>query len=316
MPDLSLQRTSRELFLSILTGGAGNLETWVIDRMTSVVEEEDIEPGKRLYAAGELPEYIFFVREGTIRLEREGVSPWVIDGRSVVGSFDALLDRPHDRTAVAVTTLRILRLRVDLWLELLEDSYGLARAAVRNAVANVAEMAERYWAHQKDPRAPALVPIPAIDGPLSFVERVAILAGAPLVRTAGIQVLVELADALSEMTFDAGDTIFQRGVERGQAFLVLTGEAEANRHDPDLRVRFGPGSWVGGVAALGTPILAWEARALTPLRTLSLRLDDYFDLMEEHFDLVRSVLAELARLREAILSDLEARGAAADPKPR
>jgi CRP-like cAMP-binding protein len=313
VPDLSLQRTSRELFLSILTGGAGNLETWVIDRMTSVFEEEDVEAGKRLYAVGELPEHIFFIREGAIRLEREGVAPWLMEGRSVVGAFDAILERPHLRTAVAVTPLRILRLRVDLWLELLEDSFGLARAAIRNSVANVAAMVERFWALQASPRAPAVVAIPPIEGPLTFVERVGILAGAPLVRMAGIQVLVELAEAFSEVTFEAGETIFERGVSRGQAFLVLTGEAEGSRHDPELRVRFGPGSWVGGLASLGAPILAWEAHAVTRVRTLAVHLEDYLNLMEEHFDLVRAALAELARLREVVLTELERTGAATRP---
>src|ERR1700733_7492426 len=106
VPDLRLQRTSRELFLAVLTGGADNdLETWVIDRMTSVVEEEDVEAGKRLFAQGEQPEFIFFVRDGRLRLEREGEgeSAWLFQGRTVIGVFDALLDRPHARTAVAET---------------------------------------------------------------------------------------------------------------------------------------------------------------------------------------------------------------------
>jgi CRP-like cAMP-binding protein len=96
--DPRLVRTSRELFLSVLAGGAGNLETWVIDRMASVVDEEDLEPGKRLFAKGEQPEYIFFVRDGRIRLERDGSGAWIFEGRSVIGVFDALLVRvPRDR---------------------------------------------------------------------------------------------------------------------------------------------------------------------------------------------------------------------------
>jgi hypothetical protein len=76
-----------------------------------------------------------------------------------------------------------------------------------------------------------------------------------------------------------------------------------------LRVSFGPGTWVGGLASLGEPILAWEAHAVTPVRALALHLEDYLELMEEHFDLVRSALAELARLREIVLVGLEASGA-------
>jgi hypothetical protein len=42
-------------------------------------------------------------------------------------------------------------------------------------------------------------------------------------------------------------------------------------------------------------------------RTLALPLEDWFDEMEEHFDLVRSALGGLALLRDEIIEDL-ARG--------
>jgi CRP-like cAMP-binding protein len=302
--DLRLQRTSRELFFSLLTGGAGNLETWVIDRMTAVVEEEDVEAGKRLFAQGEPPDFIFFVREGRLRLELEGQPAWLFEGRSVIGVFDALLDRPHTRTAIADTNLHLLKLRVDQWLDLLEDSFGLARAAVGNSVATVAAVEARRWAAQAHPRGTVTAPVPPGGGSLAFVERLATLADAPLVRGAGIQVLVELADSVEEVTFEPGDSIFVRGERLGQTFFLLEGEAEGDRLDPELHVLFGPGSLVGGVASLGEPILAWQARAVTRVRALSMRLDDWFDLMEEHFDLVRSALSALALIRESILEDL------------
>ena len=148
---------------------------------------------------------------------------------------------------------------------------------------------------------------PRRSAPLAFVERLAILADVPLLRGAGIQVLVELADSIEEVTFEPGSAIFERGDRRGQILLVLEGEAEGNRLDPGAHACvFGPGSVVGGVASLGEPILAWQARAITRVRALSMSLEDWFDLMEEHFDLVRSALSAIALPREAILDDLSA----------
>jgi CRP-like cAMP-binding protein len=304
VPDPRLQRTSRELFFAVLTGGAANLETWVMDRIISVVEEEDVAAGKRLFAEGEPPESIFFSREGRLRLERDGASPWIFEGRTVIGVFDALLDRPHARTAIAETDLHLLKLRVDSWLELLEDSFGLARAAVRNSVITVAALEARRWTAEEAPHGAVITQVPPALGPLAFVERLAVLAEIPLLRGAGIQVLVELADLMEEVTFEPGETIFERGNLRGETLLVLQGEAQGNRLDPGLRVVFGPGSVVGGVASLGEPVLAWEARAITRVRALSMRLEDWFDLMEEHFDLLRSALSGMALQREAILDDL------------
>lgn len=306
MADPRLQRTSRELFLSVLTGGAPNLETWVIDRLTSVVDEEDVAAGKRLFAQGEQPEHIFFAREGRLRLEREGRPAWLFEGRTVVGVFDALLNRPHERTAVALTDLHLLKLRVEHWLELLEDSFGLVRAAIGNASRTVAALEARGWANQTAPRGQVIAQVPALAGPLSFVDRLAIFAEAPLLRGAGIQVLVEVVDSMREVSFEPGESVLERGLWRGESLFVLEGEVEGMRLDPEIKVLFGPGSFVGGIASLGEPILAWSARAVTHVRALSMSHDDWFNLMEEHFDLVRSTLSQLAIVREGFLEGLEA----------
>jgi CRP-like cAMP-binding protein len=128
------------------------------------------------------------------------------------------------------------------------------------------------------------------------------------VRGAGIQVLVELAESAEELSFQPGDIIFQRGAPRGELHWVLQGEVVGERADPDIEVLFGPGSFVGGVASLGDPIAAWQARALTRVHVLSIRVEDWVDLMEEHFDLVRSALSAMAIWREGILDDLAERG--------
>ena len=171
-------------------------------------------------------------------------------------------------------------------------------------MATVARVEARRWAAQKQPHGSVLAQVPPLAGPLAFVERLATLANAPLVRGGGIQVLVELADSVEEVSFEPGDPIFERGHWLGMAFFVLEGEALGDRLDPEIRVTFGPGSLVGGVASLGEPILAWSARAVTRVRALSLRLEDWFDLMEEHFDLVRSALSALALIRESHLEEL------------
>jgi CRP-like cAMP-binding protein len=309
MTDPRLIRTSRELFLSVLTGDAGDLETWVINRMTSLVDEEDVEPGKRLFAEGEQPEFIFFVRDGRIRLERDGSNPWIFEGRSVVGVFDALLERPHRRTAVAETNLHLLKLGVEQWLDILEDSFSLARAALANSVSTVAAIEIRQWAAVADPRGAVDVHVPSVEPPLAFVDRVAMLAEVPLLRGAGIQVLVELAESLEERTFQPGEMLFERGAPRTDVYWLLQGEVVGDRRDPDLQVLFGPGSLVGGSASLGEAIVAWQAHAVTRVRVLAMRIEDWFDLMEEHFDLVRSALSALALRRETILEDLAERSA-------
>ena len=303
MLDPGALRTSRELFLTIISGGATDLQTWVIDRMISLFEEEEVEAGRRVFEAGEPIEFIYFMREGKLRVTREGKAPWTYEGRWVIGPADALLERPYRRTGEALTDLSMLKLRVDDWIDLLEDSFELSRAAVTNAVRGVAALESRIWAAEKEPRGRAVLTPPHERGPLSFVDRLATFAEIRLLRGAGVQVLTDVVGLVEERTFPAGATLWERGELPGRVFFVIEGEVIADRVDPALTVRFGPGSVVAGAAAMGDPS-PWEPRAVTETRTLSLHLEDWFDLMEEHLDLVRSALGGLAQVREEILEQL------------
>jgi len=82
-------------------------------------------------------------------------------------------------------------------------------------------------------------------------------------------------------------------------FYVLEGDVLGTRRNPDLERHFGPGTAVTGAAAVVEP--AWEARALTRVRALTVRVEDWFDLAEEHFDIVQASLASLASDRLHIM---------------
>ncbi len=307
MHDPNLLRTSRELFLSVIAGGAGDLPTWVIDRLTSLLEEEEIEAGRRLFAAGEPVELVYFIREGRIQLSREGAPPWTYEGRWVIGPSDAILERPYPRTGVALTSLSLLKIPAEDWLELLEDSFELARGAVASSVSRIAALEARRWSREAEPRGKVFAKAQVEASASSFLDRLAAFAEVGLFRSAGVQVLADVVSLVEERSFAAGEQIWARGEAPGRTFLIVEGDVVADRSDPDLTVRFGPGSAVAGVASLGDPVRAWQARAVAPTRTLSLPLEDWFDEMEEHFDLVRSALGGLALLRDEIVEDL-ARG--------
>jgi CRP-like cAMP-binding protein len=305
MPE-GLIRTARELFFAALTGEATDIEPWVIDRAISVLDEEDLPAGTRIFAAGELPEFIYFMREGRVGMLRDGAAPWTFEGRWAIGMFDAVLERPHDRTAVALTNLRLMKLRAEHWLELIEESFDLARAVVTNTLRTIASLETRCWRLRPKPQSFVVATAPTPGLPLTFVDRLAYLMDVPMIRDAGVQVLANVAGMLDETVFEPGEHLYLRGVATGRTFLVIEGKVVGDRSDPDLSVVFGPGTVVCGVAGLGEPAIAWEARAVERTRTLSMRLEDWFDLMEEHFDLVRSTLRSFARLRENILGELAA----------
>ena len=94
--------------------------------------------------------------------------------------------------------------------------------------------------------------------------------------------------------FETGAALFAAGSRRDRVHIVVAGEVEAHRDGPRVSWRGGPGQIVCDVVSFGHTDVAWEARAVTRVRTLTFRFDDWLDVMEEHFEMVRSTLGALA----------------------
>jgi CRP-like cAMP-binding protein len=305
--DPRLQRLSHELFFVAATLGAGqNLPSWVVDRITSRFHEVDVTAGQVIFAAGDPAEFVYFMTDGRVLLTREGAAPWTYEGRWAIGMFEVVQDRPRARTATALSDFRMMRLRADAWLDILEDSFLLGRAALERSARTVATLEEQLALHGlvPEPMVASLMPLPR--GKLNMIERLAVLYELVQLRGSGIQPLAELAAVAEEVTFEPGDRIMEAGVRKERTFVVLTGEVASSRADPALKRTFGPGTIVLGAASFGEGSIPWEVHATTAVRTLAVPHDDWFDLLEEHFDMLRSALGTMAKLRDRILEQLAA----------
>lgn len=296
--DEQRKRLSREIFLSEF-GALPQGDTWVLDRLTRLLEEEHLRAGEVLFRAGDSPEFLYFMGEGRVSVHAPAARDRTFEGRTVFGLFDLLIDRPRARTATALSDVSVMKVRGDAWFELLDDSFRLAEGVVLRLAHNVADLEQRVGASE-----PCGLVEPCSNDvsprQLNVLERLAALLDEPLLRGAGVQTLTDLARVSEEIAFDAGQQVFERGVLREQMFVVLEGEVDITRVAPDVLRRSAAGRIVGGAAAFGQPALAWEGRARTPTRALAFGVEDWFDLMEEHFDMVRAILAALAARSEEL----------------
>jgi CRP-like cAMP-binding protein len=302
MRDVRHERIRRELFLAAFGVNAGAIEPWVTDRLTSLLEEEVARAGQTVFSAGDPPDFYYLLREGRVQLVRPGSAPLTYEGPSIFGMSDVLLERPRQRTAIALTDIEAMKVQSEAWIELLEDSFALARAAVIGSIRTVAGLEQRLWAAGRSTRRHKTSPSPP-GTQLDVIERLAILTEAPLLRGAGVQILSDLAEAADVRAFERNDRLVERG-QGGRVQLLLEGEVQATRQAPDVVWRGGPGDIVCGTAAFGDPILAWEAIASTSGRALTFRTADWVDLLEENFDVVRATLGALSLDREELLERL------------
>lgn len=306
MHDDRLVRIGREIFLSALGLPLDSIDSRVIDRLTSILEECEVRAGQRLFTAGEPLESLYFMQDGRVRFTRGDGPSWTLKGRWVLGGFELLGDRPATHTATALEDFYGMRVSAVAWVEMLEDSSQLARSAVVNASRTVTQLEERV--PTGDPAPPddtsllSMVP----SGTMTLVERLALLLDVRMLRLAGVQALADLAAVSEEVSFAAGELVVERGVEHERLVRIVEGEVRAERAGPAVVRWQGPGDLVCGTAILGHVADAWQARAATPTRAISFPIEALFDLMEEHFDLVRSTLAALGARRELLLERLAA----------
>lgn len=297
------RRLSRELAFTAFAHDTRGMQRWVLDRLATLFDERRVRAGDRLYDEGDPGDTLYFMSRGAVRLAREGSPAWTLDGRWVLGGNDVLLERPRNRTATALTDLELVTIPGGAWLELIEDSFDLARMIVENTARGTAGLYARLGdAAFPAPAADPSLPLPA--GPLDLVERLLVVSDVALLREADVQTLTNLAAAADEVAFAPGEEMLRPGVARDRLFIVADGLVEASREDPRVRGRFGPGDMVAGAAALGEPSLPWRAHAVDATRALAVPIDLLLDELEEHFDVVRAAMAAMVAERERLLDEI------------
>jgi CRP-like cAMP-binding protein len=300
MLEVRHRRIARELFVLGSGADALRLEPWVTDRLAALLEDEDTVAGQALFRYGDTPESFYFVSRGRVRTYRgpEGDrTPFdEVEGRCIVGLLDGLLDRARTRTAVATTNLEVMSVRLEGWLELLEESFDMARMTAAGLARRSLELRSRC----RGPRPSLPARSGALDAadPMQLVERMAFLKSTPALQRAGVQVLSDLASCSTEVAFDAGHLLERRGQARDRLLVVVGGMAEATFAERRLSLRAGTGEIVGW-PAIYVDQVEYDATARTSLRALAVPYEAWLDAMEEHFDMVRAGLAALTVDQEA-----------------
>jgi CRP-like cAMP-binding protein len=299
------ERVAREVFLSSFAGNARGF-AWAVRRIAATMRDLRVAPGGIVYRAGEAADHLYFVVSGEVTLVKPGADDRILGGRSFIGSTDVLLDRPRSRTAMATAPTHLLKMRAADWLDLLEDSSELTRRIVTNLASGV---------HALRMRPP---PLGGFDEPptsgaelarrLNLVERILLLREASIFAQASIQTLTILAEFATELRTAKGDVLPSREGTESRLIVIASGQIAVSLTDHGPDARFGRGSLVNGSGALN-PALGYEGHAVTAALAISLSLEDYFDVMVEHFGLARSALRALSDELEMLHDRTLAKGA-------
>jgi CRP-like cAMP-binding protein len=296
-PRAPLIAIERELFLRSLSGV--QLHTGAAQQLARSMRDASFHAGEEIYRAGAFTGLIHFVTHGEVELSAAGVAPWRLVAPAVIGVLDVTQRRPFSRTATAVTDVRALVLREDDWVESLEEHFEFARASIRRIADDVHQL---HLATSPGGGFPE--PPPRSDEEphaLNVQERTLALRDVACFRTAGIQALALLATGAREHALTKGERLFARDDPSGSVFVVARGTIRIERENPVIRARFGPGTMVGGGAAISFVTEPYTAEAEAHAVVLELRREDLIDTLEDHVEMIRSTLGGLGMERELIM---------------
>ncbi len=299
------QRLARELlFASFARPSSEADDPRSFERLAASVEAQTLRAGDVLFRAGDVAEHVHFMIEGRVRLSRPGHADWVYEGRWVIGATDALTGRPRSRTAVVETDTRLSRLPGERWFEVMRDRPAVLLETLLGFAREAAALHEQL-APDGGFAAPA-PPARRADAS-TLAGRTRLLAALPLLRSAAVQLLAELAAAAEPRELAPGEALFGGGAPSGSAYLVVEGAVDLRRDDPAVAATFGPGELVGGALCFGDPSPAWAARAVGPARVLSFALEPLFDHLEGCHDSLRALMGAFALEQERLREELSAR---------
>lgn len=331
MADRDAQATAiaRQIFLRVFSSGipTGGVASQLAPRM----HEEVVRAGTTLFRRGEAADRLFFIVRGRVELTQPGAKAWSFETGAVLGALDVFQDRPHARTAVALTEVQALVLEADDWFDVLEDNFEFTRNSIIHIASSLHALrltlppCAGFLVTESKALSARTRGAAALDGgqreaaeteerplqrPLNLVERIIAFRDVAAFKSAGIQALTTMAGLVEETRLDAGEQLYAQGDASPAIFVIVRGALEIERDEPAIRASFGPGSLLAGLGSLGYLEQPYSARALAPSLMLKVDKEDLFDLLEIHFDMVRSVLAIMARERELVLLERVARGLA------
>lgn len=288
-------RLERELFVRALMPtirGEGAV------RLAGMLTPREVAAGAPLFRQGEPPDEFFFVVEGRVVMEAEGLPTWTFGERSLVGMVDMTARQPHRRNCWAALPTRVLVGRAAAWMDLLDDDPVMSENAIHNFAQRLHELYTEL-AHLIEPE-----PVGAelgLSAPLAIHEKALVLRDSPLLLYASTQSIASLSQVAEELALSAGAELFARGHAERALYVVVSGVIALRFGAEQRLTRVGPQRFLAPAAALAGRLGEYSAHAETQAIVLRIREEEYYDQSDEHPELTRAAMAYMALELEKLM---------------
>jgi CRP-like cAMP-binding protein len=242
------------------------------------------------------------ILDGTVRaVGGEYLDGAEVGARQPLGLLSLLARREAGLHAVAQEDVTTLVFTEDVFLDLLEDRFGVLLRLIGRLAARTLEV------RQQVPDGAYLAPMDdtfEIRGDrLDLVERLLLIRrpGSPF-ASASMEAMARLAAVTPIELFEAGETIWKPGDRSTHALILVRGVVACTTQWGFSRFRAGPGYPLGNLERFSGDPRWFTAVAETPVMAIHSKTEELFDIMEDHPDmalaLARSMAERVIAIRE------------------
>ena len=135
---------------------------------------------------------------------------------------------------------------------------------------------------------------------LTTIEKVLLLQGVDILVDTETENLAKIAAIAREVRFEEGATIFKEGEPSDALYIVVEGTVSVRKGSKEIGL-VKDKETVGWVNLLEQTPRTVTLVALTGTTFLKIEREGLFDLLADHFDIVRGILKRLSRIISQLL---------------
>ena len=108
-----------------------------LTHLAAITDEIELEPNYVIYKEGDIPDAMYMVIEGKVRLVMGEQEVRVAEEKEVFGTWALLEDEPHVMTATTIEACRLLKINKEDFIDLLADNVQITQSVLKGLVKKI-----------------------------------------------------------------------------------------------------------------------------------------------------------------------------------
>lgn len=251
----------------------------------------NFEPGDVIFTEADPIESVFFIMEGTIRIERNGVHIGTLTRGKAAGLFAVLAGDKRGVHATVEQPAVTFELSVRTLMSALKHYPTLLRHFIRT-IADILLTSQGHLPTQDPPG--WLESYRQLDRPRTLAERIMLAHRSIGVMVgANLDAIFEIVCQASEIHVPAGEHLWHLGDPSSASFVIDRGRIRCTAADGSQKV-IAPPHVIGRLESLADHPRPYDAVAETDLKALRIDIETFLAVLESHPDVGLALISRLA----------------------